>query len=160
MEAEQEEEGWIYSSELNGCNSTLGISKCASLQQTVQIQKILRSEVASSVRLSCGSSYGSGTGSDALLWPQPRMAQHLAWLKLLVSLHGTEITLAGSNTATGDIQNEMCLLTLVKVSVLRRDVTERIISALGTWNYPSLLLEQHQPSRDDISAAHALPTLW
>lgn len=27
LEAGQEEEVWIYSSELNGCNSTLGISK-------------------------------------------------------------------------------------------------------------------------------------
>lgn len=28
-----------------------------------------------------------------------------------------EITLAGSNTAAGDTQNQMCLLALVKISV-------------------------------------------
>lgn len=39
LEAEQEEEGWIYSSELNGSNSTLGVSRYVSLQLTVQIQK-------------------------------------------------------------------------------------------------------------------------
>lgn len=84
------------------------------------------------------------------------MVQHLAWLKLLVPLHGTEITLSGSNTAAGDTQNQMCLLTLVKISVLRRDVAEGISSASGVWNYQSLLLE---PPRDEIPAVHALPTL-
>lgn len=90
--------------------------------------------MASFVRLSCRSSHGDRAGSNALLWPQPRMAQHLAWVKLLVPLHGTEITLAGSSTAAGDTQNQMCLLTLVKVSVLRRDVAEGISSAPETWN--------------------------
>lgn len=120
----------------------------------------LRSEMASFVRLSCRSSRGGGNGSDALLWPQPRMAQHLAWVKFLVPHHGTEITLATSNTAGGDTQNQMCLLTLVKVSVLRRDVAEGISSAPGAWNNWSLLLEQYHPPRDDIPAVYALHTLW
>lgn len=86
--------------------------------------------------------------------------KHLAWEKLLVPLHDTESTSAGSNTAAGDTMNQVCLLTLVKVSILRRDVAEGISSTPGTWNYQSLLLGQHQPPRDDMSDAHSLPTLW
>lgn len=90
--------------------------------------------MASFVRLSCGSSCGGGAGSDALLWPQLRMAQLLAWVKFLVPLQGTEITLTTSSAAGGDTQNQMCLLTLVKVSASRRDVAEGISSAPGAWN--------------------------
>lgn len=90
--------------------------------------------MASFVRLSCRSSHGGGVGSNALLWPQLSMAQLLAWVKFLVPLHGTEITLTTSNTAGGDTQNQMCLLTLVKVSAMRRDVAEGISNAPGAWN--------------------------
>lgn len=120
--------------------------------------KKLRSEVASFVRLSCRSSRGGAAGSNALLWPQPRMAQHPARVRLPVPLHGTEITSSGSNTSAGDTQNQLCLLTLEKASLLRRDVGEGISSAPGTWNYWFPMLEQYQPPRDDIPAVHDLPT--
>lgn len=132
------------------------VSYCSWLCRNKNIK--LRSEVSSFVRLSCGSSRGGGGGRDALLWPQPRMAQHLAWVKLLDPLQGTEITWAGSNSAAGDTQNQMCLLTLVKASLSRRDAAEGISSVPGTWNYWSPLLEQYQTPSDDIPAVHALPT--
>lgn len=113
--------------------------------------------MASFVRLSCGPSCGGGAGSNALLWPQSRMPDHLEWVKLLIPLHGTKFTSVGSNTAEGDTQNQICLSILVKFPVLRKDVAEGISSAPGTWNYQSPLLEQHQPCRDDIPGCSCSP---
>lgn len=105
----------------------------------------LRSEVASFVRLSRWWSWQwcSAVPTSSFMGKAP--------------LHGTELKSAGSNSAAGDTQSQMCLLSLVKASVLRRDVAEGISSAPGTWNCQSLLLEQHQPRRDDIPGCSCSP---
>lgn len=64
------------------------VPRCSWLCRYKKIR--LRSEAASLMKLSWESSLRGGAGSNALLSPQQRTAQHLAWMKLLVQLRGTE----------------------------------------------------------------------
>lgn len=58
------------------------------------------------------------------------------------------------------MQNQTCLLTLVKLITERGDVPDGINSAIGTWDHPSPLSSQYQLPRDDIPPVHMFPIPW